>query len=171
MTALRQMWQNVLGVSVNTDPINFNKELSEIAAATNNPRGLQFWTIGWIADYPDPQDWLTLQFDKGVYNNNMNDGQNQTSDAAQQQAIQQTLEGADSNPDQNARLQAYMQAEQQLVNDVAWLPMEQVTIKLLAQTLPVGVGENPQVLITPPNDWGSIYKSKATPCADGSSFQ
>jgi hypothetical protein len=27
----------------------------------NNPNGLQFWEITWIADYPDPQDWTTLR--------------------------------------------------------------------------------------------------------------
>ena len=172
VTALRQMWQNVLGVSVNTDPINFNKELSEIAAVTNNPRGLQFWTIGWIADYPDPQDWLTLQFDKGVYNNNMNYGQNQTSDAAQQQAIQQTLEGADSNPDQNAR-SAGLHAGGTATGQRCRLAAHGAGYKqaFLRKPCLCWVGENPQVLITPPNDWGSIYKSKATPCADGSSFQ
>jgi oligopeptide transport system substrate-binding protein len=170
VAAMQQMWQNTLGVSVKADPIDFNHLLSEITAATNNPKGLQFWGIGWIADYPDPQDWTTLQFDKGVPNNNMNYGQNNTSDAAQQQAVQQQLEAADINPDQNARLQSYMQAEQQLINDVAWLPMEQVTNNFLRKPCLVGVIDNPQ-LLTPPNDWGAVYKSTATPCADTSSFQ
>ncbi len=170
VAALQQMWQNVLGVSVKADPIDINQLLSEITAATNNPKGLQFWGTGWIADYPDPQDWTTLQFGKGVPNNNMNYGQNQTSDAAQQQAVQQALEAADVAPAGNARLQAYMQAEQQLVNDVAWLPMEQVTASFLRKPCLVGVVDNAQNLI-PPDDWGNIYISTATPCADTSSFQ
>ncbi len=103
-------------------------------------------------------------------NNNTNYGQNSTSDAAQQQAVQQQLEAADINPDQNARLQAYMQAEQQLVNDVAWLPMEQITNNFLRKPCLTGVVDNPQDL-TPPDDWGAIYISTATPCADTSSFQ
>jgi len=117
---------------------------------------LQFWNIGWIADYPDPQDWTTLQFDKGVPNNNMNYGQNNTSDAAQQQATQRLLEQADINPDQTARLAQYNQAEQQLVNDVAWLPMYQVTNTFVLKPYVKGVVFNPQGL-TPPNDWGNIY--------------
>src|SRR5260370_9128719 len=119
------MCQSTLGVSVKADPIDFNKLLSESPAATNNPKGLQFWGIGWIADYPDPQDWTTLQFDKGVPNNNMNYGQNNTSDAAQQQAVQQQLEAADINPDQNARLQSYSQAGQTVVNHGACVPIWQ----------------------------------------------
>src|SRR2546421_2066069 len=60
VAALVQMWQTTLGVSVKANPEDFNKLLSDITAATNNAKGLQFWNIGWIADYPDPQDWTTL---------------------------------------------------------------------------------------------------------------
>ncbi|HAE83145.1 MAG TPA: peptide ABC transporter substrate-binding protein, partial [Ktedonobacter sp.] len=125
-------------------------------AATNNAKGLQFWGIAWIADYPDPQDWTTLQFDKGVPNNNMNYGQNSTSDASQQQQVQQQLEAADVNPDQNARIQAYMQAEQQLINDVAWMPTNQNTISQVVKPYVKGLVTNPQDL-TPPDDWANIF--------------
>src|SRR5260370_12132696 len=37
-----------------------------ITAATGNAIGLQFWGFSWVAEYPDPQDWLTLQFDSGM---------------------------------------------------------------------------------------------------------
>jgi oligopeptide transport system substrate-binding protein len=156
VAVLVQTWQNVLGVSVKPAPVDFNKLLDEIVAATNNPQGIQFWNIGWIADYPDPQDWTTLQFDKGVPNNNMNYGQNSTSDVAQQQVNQKLMEQADINPDQTARLAQYNQAEQQLVNDVAWLPMYQVTVPYVLKPYVKGLVVNPQNL-TPPNDWGDIY--------------
>ncbi len=156
VAALQQMWQTTLGVSVKANPEDFNKLLTDSEAALNNPNGLQFWGIAWIADYPDPQDWTTLQFDKGAQYNQINYGQNNSADAAQQQQVQQELEAADVNPDQNARLQAYMQAEQQLVNDVAWLPMEQVAISIVLKPYVKGMVFNPQLLI-PPNDWGNIY--------------
>jgi len=170
VAALQQMWQNVLGVSVKIDSIDFNKLLVETTAATNNPKGLQFWGLAWIADYPDPQDWTTLLFDKGSQYNNSNYGQNNTSDAAQQQAVQQALEAADVTPAGDARLQAYYQAEQQMVNDVAWLPMFQVTASFVQKPCIVGLSLNPSGL-TPPDDWGAIYKSTATPCANTSSYQ
>jgi peptide/nickel transport system substrate-binding protein/oligopeptide transport system substrate-binding protein len=156
VAALVQAWQTVLGVSVKAAPTDFNKLLDDITAAINNPKGLQFWGIAWIADYPDPQDWTTLQFDKGVPNNEMNYGQNNSSDAAQQQATQTLLEQADINPDQTARLQQYNQAQQQLVNDVAWLPMEQVTVPEVLKPYVLGLTFNPQDLV-PPNDWGNIF--------------
>jgi oligopeptide transport system substrate-binding protein len=170
VAALQQMWQNVLSVHVIASSIDGNSLLAEITAATNNPHGLQFWGSGWIADYPDPQDWTTLQFDKGVPNNNINYGQNNSSDVAQQQAVQQQLEAADVNPDPNTRLQQYMQSEQQLVNDVAWLPMEQVPTDFLRKPCVTGFTDIPNGQGSP-NDWGRIYISTATPCADTSSFQ
>ena len=156
MAAMQQMWQTTLGVSVKTNPEDFNKLLTDSEAALNNPNGLQFWAIGWIADYPDPQDWTSLQFGKGQQYNQINYGQNNSANAAQQQQVQQALDAADVNPDQNARLQAYMQAEQQLVNDVAWLPWSQQAFSQVLKPYVKGMVFNPQLQI-PPNDWGNIY--------------
>ena len=154
--ALVQMWQTILGVSIRANPEDFNKLLQDVGAAQNNPKGLQFWFLAWIADYPDPQDWTTLQFDKGVPGNSMNYGQNNTSDAAQQQQVQQALEAADVNPDQHARLQVYMQAEQQLVNDVAWLPIEQEETNQVLKPYVKGLVFNALGSIAP-DDWSSVY--------------
>ena len=156
VAAVQQMWQTNLGVSVKANPEDFNKLLTDTSDATNNPNGLQIWYSGWVADYPDPQDWTTLQFNKGVPNNNMNYGQNNSSDAATQQQVQQQLEAADINPDQTARFQAYMQAEQQLVNDVAWLPMEQVAASQVLKPYVKGLVFNAVGLI-PPDDWGNVF--------------
>jgi oligopeptide transport system substrate-binding protein len=156
VTALLQMWQTTLGVSVRGNAEDFDKILADSSAAMNNPNGLQFWWSTWIADYPDPQDWTTLQFDNGVANNSMNYGQNNSSDATQQQQVQQALEATDVNPDQHARLQAYMQAEQQLVNDVAWLPMEQEETSLVVKPYVKGMIFNAQGII-PPDDWSAVY--------------
>ena len=156
VAAIQQMWQTTLGISVKANPEDFNKLLTDSEAALNNPNGLQFWGIAWIADYPDPQDWTTLQFGQGSQYNQINYGQNHSANAAQQQQTQQALAAADVNPDQTSRLQAYMQAEQQLVNDVAWLPMEQVAVSQVLKPYVKGMVFNPQLLI-PPDDWGNIY--------------
>ncbi len=130
--------------------------MTQVTLATGNPAGLQFWGLTWVAEYPDQQDWLTRQFDRGVPNNNMNYGQNTSSDVAQQQNVQQQLEVADQNTNAAARLQAYQQAEQQLVNDVAWLPMDQETLAFLRKPTVIGVVDNADGII-PPNDWANIY--------------
>ncbi len=156
VTAITQMWQKVLGITVTPDPIDYNSLLAQVTLATGNATGLQMWGLAWVAEYPDQQDWLTRQFDRGVPNNNMNYGQNTSSDVAQQQSIQRQLENADSNSHPDARIQAYQQAEQQLVNDVAWLPMEQVTTTFLRKPTVVGIVDNTANVI-PPNDWANIY--------------
>ncbi len=136
---------------------------------TANNANVQMYAWGWIADYPDPQDQLTLQFDNGVPNNNANYGQNYSSDATQQQATQKLLEQADGTQDQVQRLKMYNQAEQQLVNDVAWIPTVQVTNVLVRKPCVVGMFDNAQSLI-PPDDWANVYISTTTPCANTSQY-
>jgi peptide/nickel transport system substrate-binding protein/oligopeptide transport system substrate-binding protein len=165
----QQAWQNVLGVTVKIDDIEYNKFLSDIPANVNNPNGVQMYAWGWIADYPDPQDWLTLQFDKGVPNNTTNYGQNKSADAAQQQATQKLMEMADETQDQAQRLTMYHQAEQQLVNDAAWIPTVQVTNVLVRKPCVVGMVDNAQSLI-PPDDWTNVYISTNPICANASQY-
>jgi peptide/nickel transport system substrate-binding protein/oligopeptide transport system substrate-binding protein len=159
-----------LGITVKIDDIDINKLFQEIPAATNNAKGLQMWKVDWIADYPDSQDFMTLQFDKGLPNNNMNYGQNMSSDAATQQQMQKLLEQADINPDAASRAQQYYQAEQQAINDVAWLPIYQNAIDYVLKPCIVGQVDNAEGL-TPPDDWGSIYKTTASSCANVSQYQ
>ena len=156
IAAMQQMWQTTLGISVKANPEDFNKLLTDTEAALNNPNGLQFWDINWIADYPDPQDWTTLQFGKGQQYNQLNYGQNNTANAAEQQQVQQALAAADVNQDPASRMQAYNQAEQQLVNDVAWLSWSQVAINQVLKPYVKGMVFDAQLQI-PPNDWGNIY--------------
>jgi peptide/nickel transport system substrate-binding protein/oligopeptide transport system substrate-binding protein len=164
------MWHNVLGVTINVNDIDFNKLLDEIPASTNNPKGLQLWWIAWIADYPDPQDWLTLQFDNGAQNNNTNYGQNKSSNASVQQQMQQLMEQADANPDPTSRMQQYNKAEQQLINDVAWLPVDQQILPTVIKPCLVNFVYNAQE-INPPDDWGSIYKTTDPTCANTTQYQ
>ncbi|HLI70035.1 MAG TPA: peptide ABC transporter substrate-binding protein [Ktedonobacteraceae bacterium] len=154
--SLISMWRRVLGVTVTASAVDSNTLLDQVSAATGNSQGLQMWGLSWVAEYPDPQDWLTRQFGDGSVFNNMNYGQNTSTDVARQQLTQQQLSSADTNFTTSARLQVYQQAEQQLVNDVAWLPIEQVTSVFLRKPYVVGIVDNSMDII-PPNDWANIY--------------
>ncbi len=157
VAALVARWKKVLSITVKTNPVDYNTLLDNVTAATNNAQGIQFWGLSWVGEYPDLHDWLTLQFDKASPNNNMNYGQNQSADATQQQATQQQLETADASMQPATRTSLYQQSEQQLVNDVAWLPMEQATDTFLRTQLIVGIVDNGQGAI-PPDDWSKIYR-------------
>ncbi|HLX57327.1 MAG TPA: peptide ABC transporter substrate-binding protein [Ktedonobacteraceae bacterium] len=163
VAAMQQMWQTVLGISVKTNDVEFNKLIGDTTLGVNDP--LQFFSgPAWLADYPDPQDWTTLLFDKGAGENGMNFGQNKGPDAAAQQALQKQMEQADAMPAGPARYAAYNAIEQQLVNFVAWMPMEQQTAFGLRKPCVQGVVDNADNL-TPPDDWAHIFISTDKPCA------
>ena len=153
ITAVMQMWQNVLGITVRLRIVALNTLGEEISQTRNNANGLQLWRYTWFTDYPDAQDWLTLQFAKDSSQNTVNYGQNHNRDA-----VQQLLKQADVNRDQHARLQQYYQAEEQVVNDVAWLPMYQLESVSLLKPYVQGVVSN-ALGLTPPDDWSRIYIS------------
>ncbi len=141
----QQMWKEVLGVNVRIEDIDISKLITERNNALNNPNGLQMWALYWQADYPDPQDWLTLIFGNGSSKNGLNYGQNRTFQATEQQANQQLMVQADSNADQASRIQQYN--------------------AFVRKPCIVGITDNAQEFI-PQDDWGGIYVSTATPCAD-----
>lgn len=155
VTAVTQMWQSVLGISVKATAVEKNTLYTDINNTAGNS-SLQMWFIAWVADYPDPQDWLTLQFDKGAPNNNTNYGQNHSQQAFNQQNNQVAMERADSNTDQASRMQSYNRIEQQLVNDVAWLPTTQTNTAVVLKSYVKGIIFNDQLEI-PPSDWANIY--------------
>lgn len=127
------------------------------------------WGLAWIGqypEYPDVHDWLTQQFGKGSPFNNANYGQNTSQDAAQQQLVQQQMDIADTKIDAEknvqpaqiaARIQNYQQAEQQIVNDVGWLPMEQATAIFSRTASIIGFKDNAEGIV-PPDDWANIYQ-------------
>jgi peptide/nickel transport system substrate-binding protein/oligopeptide transport system substrate-binding protein len=167
--ATQQMWKNVLGVNVTINDIDFNKMLDEMNAATNNPKGIQMWSLGTYATYPDPQDF-TPGFYPGNPGNSMNYGQNHSSDAAAQQRNQQLMRLADANMNPTTRMQQYLQAEQQLVNDVALSTLYQQTFGGVRKSCVAGVVLNSQDMV-PPDDWANIYITTNPICANTSQYQ
>jgi ABC-type oligopeptide transport system substrate-binding subunit len=128
------------------------------------------WRSAWHADYPDPQDMLELSFGKNEINNNVNFGHNQSANIIDQQNIQRMLALTDVEQDQAARLLSYQYIEQQLVNDVAWLPMWQRTGNYLLKPYVHGITFNALELI-PPDDWARICIAKPGPCGNANRGQ
>jgi oligopeptide transport system substrate-binding protein len=159
ITTYRSEWQKVLGINIDTTVLDFNTlNTQELATTGKSPAqgGLQMWAAGWIADYPDPQDWTSLQFGNGAPYNESNYGQNNSSTASAQQQVQQQLAAADLMQDPTARAQTYNQLEQKLVNDVAWIPYAQQLNTFLTKSYVIGIINN-ALGIVPPNDWQNIY--------------
>lgn len=109
--ALRQMWQTAMpGLRINLAAIDFNTLI-----ARGRAHQLQLYMLVWIPDYPDPYDWLTLQFDPGSESNYaaVND--------AQAVAL---MKKADAETGSQRYLD-YNQAEQVAVDHGAWMPYNQ----------------------------------------------
>jgi peptide/nickel transport system substrate-binding protein/oligopeptide transport system substrate-binding protein len=90
-----------------------------------NPYGpdhsrLQAWLSDWGADYPDPQDFLSLQFLPEDFN--LTDT---SADAGT--GVYSLLRQADVELLPAARMHDYQEAEQTLVNQVAWIPLDHLT--------------------------------------------
>ncbi len=130
--AAQQMWLKAMpNYPITITSVDFNTLLQQMSA-----NQVQFWAIGWIEDYPDPQDWLTTNLAcDSSYNSGL---------ACDPQA-DALMKAADANPDQVARLVQYQQAEQILVTKVAWLPLDQTTAWW--EVKPYLVGTTPSPLV------------------------
>lgn len=161
MASLRQMWQQILGITVNFQILDAAQLLQAIANTTcSRPdlnacqnQGLQLWYDTFSEDYPDAQDWLSNHFVAGSPANTVNYGQNLSSDITAQQTAQQQLVQADAGVN---RLTNYNLVEQALVNDIAWLPLDQRTTTYVSKPYLLGVNDNP-ISQTPPDDWAKVY--------------
>jgi peptide/nickel transport system substrate-binding protein/oligopeptide transport system substrate-binding protein len=151
-------WETVLGVNVEAVPTDFETLTSEKTQTVGNGK-LQMFQTSWASDYPDAQDFTTLQFSNGSPNNSTNYAQNKTSAAANQVQVQKELSAADIERDPSKRKAMYNEAEQQLVNDVAWLPMYQGTTSYALKTYVKGYPFNTTDLI-PPFSWANVYITK-----------
>jgi len=163
ITTILQTWKNVLGVDIKSDPVDFNTRLKLVDetlctkpnVADCKNKGLSIWFAAWISDYSDPQDWLSLFFEKGQSNNAHNYGQNLSTVAAAQKAIQDELMAADVDLT-DGRIAHYNDIEQKIINDIGWLPIDQRTAQYLQKAFVKGTTPNAQGL-TPPDDWGNIF--------------
>jgi oligopeptide transport system substrate-binding protein len=74
----------------------------------------QWFSMGWIADYPDPEDFLDLLF-------HSQSGLNHTGYASDQ--VDALLEAARTESDPDRRMGLYQQAEELIVADAPWVPL------------------------------------------------
>ncbi len=109
--ALHEFWQQVLGVNVSLNLLEHGAYNDALSA-----RNYQIAFIAWGADYPDPQNFLSLQLETGAGNNN-GGYSNATFDRLTQKA--DTLVN-----DNRERYQLYQQAEKIALDDAAWIVLD-----------------------------------------------
>lgn len=102
-------WHKNLKIKVNTAALTLNTLFAKVQS-----NSLNLYLFGWSADYPDPHDWLTLQWESGALNNNVH---------YQNQQFDRLVQAADVSQRAAVRLGKYNQAQQVLVSDAAWMPL------------------------------------------------
>jgi oligopeptide transport system substrate-binding protein len=152
-----QMWQSILGIQVRANPVSDSTLQHDISATVNNPRGLQMWAASWQIPYPDPEAIISQAFGAQSPFNAVNYGATNVSDAAAQQIVQVSL--AENEANENLiRMSNYQAIEQQLANDVAWIPMFQGTTQVLSQPDVYTYGfKNELYTFITPTMWENMY--------------
>ncbi len=107
LEAVIDQWRQNLGVEVVVRQIDMERFLYDLQTEKDN-----LYYSGWVADYPHPQDFLSVLFET-TSSYNSGDYSNPEVDALLVQAAA-TLDTEES-------MQLYAQAEQILINDAACL--------------------------------------------------
>lgn len=108
-TAVIGMLEKYLGVDVSVELVEsgvFSSELHE--------RQYQMFSMGWSADYPDPQDFLDIMFHSESANNYVNYSNPE---------IDRLLEEARVEQDHEKRMQMYQEIERMIVEDAPWISL------------------------------------------------
>jgi len=109
--AMIESYEANLGLEISVEQSPWPEFLGDL----NNPNSpFQMYQLGWIADYPDPQNFLEVLFH---------------SDSAQNHGhysnpeLDALLDQARGTQDTEERLALYRQAEQMILDDAAWIPL------------------------------------------------
>tara|TARA_B100001123_G_scaffold383707_1_gene455873 strand:+ start:18616 stop:20304 length:1689 start_codon:yes stop_codon:yes gene_type:complete len=108
LQALQQQWEDALGVEVEIEAIEWSAYLRELRRGT-----FQMYAAGWIADYPDPENFLGKLFASDSRLNHTGYSNEQ---------VDALLEQAATLQDQDARYRLYHKAEQIIVDDAPIIP-------------------------------------------------
>ncbi len=111
LRAVLDMWKRNLGVDVTVRQVDFRTFMQELDRPRNRP---QMFELGWVADYPDPQNFLDLLF-------HSESGENHTFYANSE--VDRLLEQARTERDQGQRYRLYHEAEQLIVNEAPIVPL------------------------------------------------
>ena len=105
-----EMWKQTLGIDVEIQQVEWATFLQML-----NKQELQFFSgLGWIADYPDPENFLDINFHstKSTNHNGYNNAE-----------VDKLLESARIEQDLATRMQMYNQAERIIVDEAPWIPL------------------------------------------------
>ncbi len=105
------MYKENLGIDIAIQQTEWATFLSDISQEENP---YQMYSLGWIADYPDPENFLDVLFHSEKSENHM---------GYSNPELDELLEKARTEQDPEERLKLYQEAEQIIINDAPWVPL------------------------------------------------
>ena len=109
MEVILAMWERNLGIKTEFQQTEYATFLKDL-----NKRRFQMFDIGWIADYPDPENFLDLLFYSDSSNNHTNYNNSK---------VDELLEQARVETDETLRFGLYNEVEQIILDDAPWIPL------------------------------------------------
>ena len=109
--AIIESYEQNLGIEVSVEQVEWPSFLADL---DSTPMPYQMYQLGWVADYPDPQNFLEILFhsesaqNHGGYSN---------------PEVDALLDEARRIQNAEERLQVYQQVEQLILEDAAWIPL------------------------------------------------
>ncbi len=130
--AIVQYWKDNLGVEVKIQQAEAGTFFSDIDQGR-----YQMFHLGWIMDYPDPEDILDILF----YSKSRQNNTRYTNPE-----IDGLLESARTERDPEKRIETYQAVEKKLVEEAVWVPMFYDTIHALVKPYVKGFVFPPMVI-------------------------
>jgi oligopeptide transport system substrate-binding protein len=121
LQSIIEMWRTNLGVEVILESIDYVTFLDHIKKGQ-----FQMFSLGWIADYPDPEDFIDLKF-----HSQRSRANNETGYA--NSTVDKLIEQARVERDPQKRLQLYQQAEDIIIKEVPWILLFHSKTSVLAK--------------------------------------
>ena len=104
-----EMWRENLGIEVEILQTEFATYLQDLVK-----RRFQMFQIGWIADYPDPENFLDLLFHGDSKNNHTGFNNREVNDLLERARVEQR---------EDVRYDLYRQAEELIIEEAPWIPL------------------------------------------------
>ena len=110
MEAIIQSWRENLGIEIELLQTEWAIFLDDL----KQNRFQMFGGLGWVADYPDPETFLDVQFHSASSNN-----QTRYSNPE----VDRLLEAARIEMDETVRFEMYHEVEEMILEDAPWVPL------------------------------------------------
>ena len=107
LEVILEQWRQELGIEVDIQQTEWATFLQDV-----NDKKYQMFSLGWIADYPDPQNFLDVLLHSDSQSNHTNYSNPE---------VDRLLEEARTERDRTRRFELYNQVEQMIIDDAPWV--------------------------------------------------